>query len=337
MQGTRTPPVFRPALRLGAVLGCALVLAACGSKREGATQVAAKVNKQEISVHQINYLLQRQGNLKPEQLETASRKTLDALIDQELALQAANEQRLDRDPRVMLAIEASRRDILARAYAERLAESAAVPTEQEIRAYYNEHPELFAQRRVYTLVETAVEATPEQQKAVKPQIEAAKNADEVAAVLRAANLRFGTRQLTQGADALPMQAAAPMAALHEGQSHLVNGPLGARILTVVSTRPAPLSESEAKNAIQQYLLVDRKRQVVDGQIKQMRAAARIEYLGKFAVAAADAKDPAPADGNAPVVVSTPTAPVASTAPAPAASGSTALDASSVNKGLSNLK
>ena len=332
------PTPIRPVLRAGAVLCCALALAACGSKREGATQVAAKVNKQEISVHQINFLMQRQGSLKPEQVETASRKTLDALIDQELALQAANEQRLDRDPRVVQAIEAARRDILARAYAERLAESAAVPTDKDITDYYNAHPELFAQRRVYTLVETAVEATPAQQQALKPQIDVAKNADDVAAALRVAALRFGTRQLTQGADALPMQAAAPMAALKEGQSHVINGPLGARILTIVSVKPAPLAAAEAKNAIQQYLLVDRKRQVVDQQLKQLRASARIEYQGKFAQAAGE---PAPADGIAPVVVTTPTADVSSTststsAASPSASSNT-LDDSSVNKGLSNLK
>lgn len=332
MPRTRMPTPVRPVLRAGLVLGCALVLAACGSKREGATQVAAKVNKEEISVHQINFLMQRQGNLKPEQVEAASRKTLDALIDQELALQAANEQRLDRDPRVVQAIEASRRDILARAYAERLAESAAVPTDKDITDYYDAHPELFAQRRVYTLVETAVEATPAQQQALKPQLDAAKNADEVAAALRVAGLRFGTRQLTQGADALPMQAAAPMATLKEGQSHVIAGPLGARILTIVSVKPAPLAAAEAKTAIQQYLLVDRKRQVVEQQLKQLRAAARIEYQGKFAQAAGAA----PADGTPPVVVTTPTADVSATTPAPAASGST-LDASSVNKGLSNLK
>lgn len=336
MPHPRMPTTVRPVLRAGLVLGCALVMAACGSKREGATQVAAKVNKEEISVHQINFLMQRQGNLKPEQVETASRKTLDALIDQELALQAANEQRLDRDPRVVQAIEASRRDILARAYAERLAESAAVPTEKDIADYYNAHPELFAQRRVYALVETAVEATPAQQQALKPQLDAAKNADEVAAALRVAGLRFGTRQLTQGADALPMQAAAPMTTLKEGQSHVIAGPLGARILTIVSVKPAPLAAPEAKNAIQQYLLVDRKRQVVEQQLKQLRASARIEYQGKFAQAAGDA----PADGTPPVVVTTPTADVSATSAtpgaAPAASGST-LDASSVNKGLSNLK
>ncbi len=307
----------RPALYVGAIIVCALTVLGCGGKADGPTQVAAKVNKEEISVHQVNYLLQRQGNLKPEQLGAASRQTLDELIDQELVLQAANEQRLDRDPRVMLAVEASRRDIVARAYAERLADSAAAPTAAEVKAYYKSKPELFAERRTYTLLETAVEATPEQQAAVQQQLGAAKNADEVAALLRSAGLRFGTRQLTQGADALPMLAVQPLAGMREGQSYVLTGTLGARVLTLLSAKPAPLSEEEARPVIEQYLLVQRKRQLVEQQVKALRDVARIEYQGKFAQ------------------LTPPKSAQQTTAPATPASGS--LDASAISKGLSNLK
>ena len=102
-----------------------LVLAGCGDKKDKpASQVAAKVNKGEISVHQINYVLQRQPGLKQEQAEEASKTALEKLIDQELAVQRATEMKLDRDPRVVQAIEAARRDILARFYLEKVAEAA---------------------------------------------------------------------------------------------------------------------------------------------------------------------------------------------------------------------
>src|SRR5262245_51972762 len=79
----------------------ALLLAGCGPAKDGATQVAAKVNKEEISVHQINYALQQQRGLKPEAAEAAGRQLLDKLIDQELARQRGAELKLDRDPRVL--------------------------------------------------------------------------------------------------------------------------------------------------------------------------------------------------------------------------------------------
>lgn len=110
-----------PALRTAAVTAAVLAslgLAACsgGDKDKPASQVAAKVNKEEISVHQINYLLQRQPGLKPEQAESASKTALERLIDQELAVQKAEELKLDRDPRVVQALDAARREILSRFY-----------------------------------------------------------------------------------------------------------------------------------------------------------------------------------------------------------------------------
>ena len=94
------------------VLACAALLAACGGgdgDKKPATQVAAKVNSGEISVHQVNQVLQRQPGLKPEQVQAVSRRVLDGLVDQELAIQQATEQKLDRDPRVVSAIEAAKR------------------------------------------------------------------------------------------------------------------------------------------------------------------------------------------------------------------------------------
>ena len=79
----------------------ALALSACGERppeKKVATQVAAKVNAGEISVHQINYVLQRTPAIPQAQIETAKRKVLESLIDQELAVQQALEAKLERSP-----------------------------------------------------------------------------------------------------------------------------------------------------------------------------------------------------------------------------------------------
>ncbi|GAB4114513.1 MAG: hypothetical protein Fur0014_17120 [Rubrivivax sp.] len=106
---------------LTVVTAGALMLAACGDRKDkAASQTAAKVNKEEITVHQINFVLQQQRGLKPEQAEAAGRQVLERLIDQELAVQKADELKLDRDPRVVQQLEAVRREVLARAYAEKV-------------------------------------------------------------------------------------------------------------------------------------------------------------------------------------------------------------------------
>jgi EpsD family peptidyl-prolyl cis-trans isomerase len=276
-----------------------LSLAACDRgkpKPAGATQIAATVNEEEISVHQLNFALQRQAGLSPDQLDAASRKTLEALVDQELLLQAASEQKIDRDPMVLQAVDAARRELIARAYAERLAASIKPPTPAEVKQYYDNHPALFAKRRLYALVDTAVEATPAQQKTIQAQLPATRNANEVAAVLQQAGLRHGSRRSKVGAESLPMQAVDAVAALREGQSHLIGGPSDAHILTVVSAEPAPLTLEQARPSIEGFLSGERKRELLRQQIKALRSNAQIAYQGRFAapVASASPLSPAPA-------------------------------------------
>lgn len=272
-----------------AVLSAASVvgLSACSAKKDlPATQIAAKVNRSEISVHQINYMLQRQPGIKPEQLEGASRRTLDALIDQEIAVQAATAQKLDRDPSVMMALESARRDVLTRAYTDKLTEQVVAPSAEDVKRYYNSQPALFAQRRLYTLIDTAVEATEKQQQALAAQLGNTRGAADVANVLRHEGLRFGTRQSTVGAEALPMPAVETMSRLREGQSLLLPGPAQAHVLTIVSVESAPLDEGAAKPSIESFLNAQRKRELVERELKALRGVARIEYQGKFADTAA---------------------------------------------------
>src|SRR5262249_40178575 len=155
---TRSQSLIRTTVVATAVVAAAL-LAGCGGKKDRpATQTAARVNKEEITVHQINYVLSQQRGLPPEQAASAAKQVLDTLIDQELALQKASEQKVDRDPRVAQQIEAARREIIARAYMEKIGSGAPRPTPEEIHKYYEQHPALFKERRVYTLQEITIEA-----------------------------------------------------------------------------------------------------------------------------------------------------------------------------------
>ncbi|MET0333252.1 MAG: EpsD family peptidyl-prolyl cis-trans isomerase [Rhizobacter sp.] len=265
------------------LLACGLV--ACGKPSERATQIAAKVNREEISVHQVNYFLMRQGVTAPDQAEKVGRQTLEALVDQEVAVQAAIDQGLDREPLVVQSLEAARRELLARAYAERLTQTVQPPNTEEVKQYYDSKAALFAKRRLYTLVDTAVEATPEQQAAIQAQLPTTRGVADVAVILRQAGLRYGSRRSTVGAETLPLQAVDAMAALGEGQSLLVSGPRDAHIYTVIDTRQAPLNLEEARGSIQNFLLAEKRRVALDQQIKTLRDAARIEYRGRFAEAA----------------------------------------------------
>jgi EpsD family peptidyl-prolyl cis-trans isomerase len=294
------PGVSRGRAGIAAVLLVALAVSGCGDKKKdkATSQVAAKVNKEEISVHQINFALQAQRGLRPEQAETASRQILERLIDQELAIQKAQELKIERDPRVVQQIEAARREIVARAYIEKTGDGAAKPTPEDIKKYYDGKPALFKDRRVYSIQEIAVEAKPEQVTVLRAQLAAAKSINEFTDYLKANNFRFAGNQAVRAAEQLPLNMLDTFARMKDGQAMLVPAGNGAQVIVLAGSKSEPVDEARARPAIEQFLLNEAKRKLVEGDMKALRSAAKIEYVGKFAEGAASGATAAAAPASA---------------------------------------
>ena len=311
--------VTAPARRwvpLLALSAAAVLLVGCGEKKEkAASQTAVKVDKDEITVHQINFVLQQQRGLRPDQTDAASKQILERLIDQQLALGKAEELKVDRDPRVVQALEAARREIVSRAYLEKVGEAAAKPTAEEIKKYYDDKPALFSERRVYSIQEIAIEARPEQVAVLREKLAAAKNIAEFVEWLKANDYRFSGNQAVRAAEQLPLNSLESFARMKDGQAAIVPAANGVQVIVLAGSRSQPVSEEQARPAIEQFILNERKRKLIEDDVKAMRTAAKIEYVGKFAEGAASA-----------AAAATPT-PVA----APAASGG--LSSADINKGM----
>ena len=311
---------------LVALAASMVLLAACGDKKEKvASQTAVKVNKSEVTVHQINFVLQQQRGLKPEQTDAASKQILERLIDQELALQKADDLKIDRDPRVVQQLEAAKREIIARAYLEKVGEAAAKPSPEEIKAYYDAKPALFSERRIYSLQEISIEARPDQLGLLRDKLSAAKNIAEFTEFLKTSDFKFSGNQAVRAAEQLPLQGLDTFSKMKDGQAMINQGPNGVQVVVLASSRSQPVTEEQAKPAIEQFLLNERKRKLVEEDVKAMRAAAKIEYVGKFAEGAPGAAS-APASGAKPL-------PAPASAAAPAAAGSSGLSATDISKGM----
>lgn len=285
--------LLSPLRRVVIVSLAALALAACsksGTQRSGDAQVAARVNDQDITIHQVQYVLQRAPETLALEGDAASRRVLDQLVEQEIAAQAARDQGLDREPAVVQALEAARREVLARAWQDRLAAAAVRPSSDEIDLYYTEHPALFAQRRLYVLQESLVEARGDAGPRAQQIAREARGARELEDKLAVAGLPVRSRQLAKASEDLPMALVEPMARLDVGQSLAIPVPGGVRIFTVVQATLAPVERRLANDAIGAVLLTDRKRQAIASGMKPSREKAHIEYRGSFSQAASASAD-----------------------------------------------
>jgi EpsD family peptidyl-prolyl cis-trans isomerase len=287
---------------LFAVSALALALAACGGDKDSAgakknSQVAAKVNGEEITVHQVNAALPRLNNPTEAQAKAATKQVLDRLVDQQLFIQKATEAKLDRDPQVMTAIENAKREILARAYVERVMGGAAKANPDAVREFYGKHPELFSQRRVYRLQEIALAAKGEQADKVRQALPAMKTLQDVVAFAKANDIKYQANNQVRAAEQLPMEFAAKLAAMKDGEIVAVPGPNGFAVVQIAQSQSQPLDEKQATPFIEQFLQNRSKMDLAQTELKSLRSAAKIDYVGEFAKAQAEA--PAAAAAPAP--------------------------------------
>ena len=334
---TRLQAITRhPSIRMMAVLPvvvAAALVTGCGDKgkSEGkASQAAARVNGEEITVHQINLLLERQNGLKPEQVDAARSQALEGLIDQQLAVAKAEEQKLDRDPAIVQQLDAIRRSLLARTYLEKAASTAVgAPSADDVRKYFDSKPALFSQRKVYALQEFTVAVPRAESKALIDKLDAAPNPQAFVELIKASGYKVSANQVTQAAEGLPMMILDKLKDIPDGKAMFVTGDDGFKALLVVQSKQQPVTFEQAKPAIEQYLTTERRREFAQKEIKSLRAAAKIEYIGKFAEKAASGATAASA-------TSTPAA-AALIALAASEAASAGLDANALSKGLSGLK
>jgi EpsD family peptidyl-prolyl cis-trans isomerase len=277
--------------RLAAVaaLIAPVMLAACHRPGAPTGQVAAQVNKAEVSTHQVQYLLQRQPRLTAAQPELAPRLALDSLVEQELAAQAAREQGIENDPAFVQGLEAARRELLARMYQERLAAKATMPGSDDIDRYYDEHPALFAQRRLYTVQEFAVDVPAASQAALQALVKNARSTAELRSALESAGLPYRTGVTVLLPENVPMRLLDGLAKLDEGRAMVHSAtPSAVQVWSLLKAQDAAVDRKHAQASIQAYLTAERKRQAVADGMAQLRKSAQVVYAGPFAAASAPA-------------------------------------------------
>jgi EpsD family peptidyl-prolyl cis-trans isomerase len=270
------------ALAIALVASVALLAGCNNEKKSPWTQAVFKVGNQEITVDQINDVLSTGAPIPPEQAASASQAVLNRLIDQALTLQKAEDQKLDRDPLVIRRIEAARREIISRAYLEKLGNGAPKPTPAEVVGYYEAHPALFKARRLYTLQEVNIEAPPQQVEDIKKTLVGSNTFADFVAYLRSNNIRFTGDETVRAAEQLPLADVDAFAKMKDGQAIFNVHPGGAHVISLAASRLQPVSLQQATPTIEQFLFNERKRKLIADDLQALRSSLPDVYMGDFA-------------------------------------------------------
>jgi EpsD family peptidyl-prolyl cis-trans isomerase len=317
----------------------AIALGGCDTQETGAAadksgQTVAQVDGQDITVHQLNYRLR---NVLGGQTEVDERAATDAaarhLVERELLVKRAIATKHDREPPVMVAIEETRKDILAAAYLESIAAGAAAPTDKELVDYYDAHPLKYSQRKVY-LVRQILTDNSVSRADVEAFGKQSPTAETLAAWLQSRGTKFLVTVHTWSVDQLPDALAERLQNLRKGHAIMIAAADGLSINYLVDVRDAPQTFEQAREAIAQTLLEERRKALREGEIDRLRDEATIAWFGEF-------KDrqskPAPAgDAVQPSAQPGATAPVPTPTPAEEVKSSQAND-KSLDEGIKGLR
>ncbi|MFM9835191.1 MAG: EpsD family peptidyl-prolyl cis-trans isomerase [Methylophilaceae bacterium] len=271
--------LVRGALLLFLVAGL-IQLQACGHKGAGGAakpgQTIARVNGDEITIVQLNYELQR-SNINVAQQDIASKKIVEGLIDRQLVTQAAVEAKLDRNPRVLIAIENAKAMVLAQAYLESKTASVSKPSDAEVKDYYNKHPDIFANRKVYLMDELSLSAN-SYSKELNNVADAAKTLEEIMAWLDKNGVAYNHAQAAHAAETLPEVLRTQLLKMVVGDIVFIRAREGNIIGRIQAVKEAPLTEETARPFIERGLYGEKRKQAAKTEMDSLRKAAKIVFL-----------------------------------------------------------
>ena len=319
----QTPPTPRRAI--GAVPLIVAILAAaalsgCGDKQTEASkpgQAIASVNGEEITTMQLNEELQR-ANITPAQQQAASKQLVRVLVDRQLLQHEAEKEKLDRDPKVMQAIERAKALIIAQAYMQKHIGTQARPTRAEVEAYFAAHPEFFSKRKAFDMQQLVIatrDLTPQARKAA----EASRSLEEMAAWFDANNVKYARNRVTRSTADMPPELSAKLMSMRSGQIFAVREGERSLLVAIAEVRDAPVSVDVAAQQIEQFLINKKNKEAADAELARLRSTAKIAYLNK------DLAPDAPAPAVPPPM------------PAAAPAGGDAADKAALERGVAGLK
>lgn len=258
----------------------AVALAACTPADQD--KVVARVNGTAIVAREVDLAQQREaaaGAPLPDS-RGARRHLVHALIVEELMAQqfrrtVPGSAEVDRS-----AINAARRDVLARHFVATLAARTPPPSCEEIQSYYQGNPLLFAQRRLFELRRLDVALPPAREAELRGRLAAASSLDELMAWLRRADLRFVMSQGETGSDEIPAALRTRLEDMEAGQVAVLPMGQGVQIIQLVGSRDAPLDEDSAWPLIARRLWLERQTAALEAEIRKLSRMAAISLPGE---------------------------------------------------------
>lgn len=255
-----------------------IFLCGCQSKEtaSSSSRILVKVNGEEITEHQVSNEVQRL-RVSGEHADVVSKKILSGLIDRQLLIQEAIKLNLDRSPDVVQLLEAARAQIYAQAYLAKKLSRLPAASEQEVKQFMIDHPEVFKHRRVLGTTDIAFAKN-----AHKIDYEALRasvgDVDELRGWLDNHQIKYEVSEGHVPTESLPKEALTFADQIKVGDLLFIHDDERIVARSVTSITEVPLESQQAKNMATKAVNDYKQHQLFLNEIQRLKRMAKIEVI-----------------------------------------------------------
>lgn len=267
--------------RSALVLGLALTLAACGGQDEVKKgQVVAVVGGKEITVSELNAELAGY-NVDPKFRDQARDAALQALINRTILTNIARERKIDQSPAFQAQKRRAEEGLLVQALQQSIAGNVPAPSQQEVSAFMQQRPQLFANRQIYTVDQ--IQFQPPNQQYLK-SLESIKTMEELEQRLIQTRVKYQRGTGKVDPLQLPAQLTQRILALPKDEVFVI--PTGNGIISankIAGSEAAPFTGNQAVQYATNALRNERASQKLERELKPVvdKQRAEIKYQPGF--------------------------------------------------------
>lgn len=280
---------MRTKLYASLMVGAALALSACGDKKDGGAlekgQVVATVGGQDVTVQELNAELQGANlpaNITAEQRKQVERAALQQVVNRKIVANIARERKLEQTPMFLIQERRAEEQILVQMLQRQLSSSVKQPGQTEVATFIAQNPDLFAERKIYTVDQIQFQ-TPRDPKILQ-KYQPLKTMDEVEAQLKTDGIQFRRAPATLDVATANPELVAQVLKLPPNEIFII--PAGQVMVAnrITDTRVVPLSGTQAQQLaggrLQQKAFNDMIKRDLEPKVK--KAESEVKYQAGFA-------------------------------------------------------
>ncbi len=256
----------------------ASAIAVTGCKRSATGQVVAVVNGEEVSLSELNGELKNApAGADKDAIRTAA---LQSLVNRKLLVQQARERGIDKDPEYLQQQRRVNDELMINMLGQQVTKNVPVPSASDIDGFIAQHPEMFAQRTIYSLDQVVfpLPADPSRLKA----LEADHTLDAVVTRLKSMSIPTQRQPAKLDSGGTPAQFLKTVTDLPAGEPFVV-ATGGRGVVSVITGKETqPITGDPARRIAAEAIRRAAVGDIAQKQLKQARDGAKIDYQPGFA-------------------------------------------------------